>query len=190
MTLNLLFILLMFLVTCGAELCEPVSKSRCCDPLVKVFCFSKIFSFYGINYFAECLKYDRVLIPDMSPHFHCYCRTPVTATPSTPSTRTSRSAPRCSTSVGEGAVGGRLCGSGKRATPSKVEMFTWHVIMMTCHDLHNICFVSGCPVRRQSCNTTSSDPEINNVLAKETAYTFSMCSGRFCLSGGMQQHIH
>ena len=61
---------------------------------------------------------------------------------------------------------------------------------MICHDLHNICFVSGCPVRRQSCNTTSSDPEINNVLAKETAYTFSMCSGRFCLSGGMQQHIH
>ena len=44
MTLNLLFILLMFLVTCGAELCEPVSKSKCCDPEVQiVFCFSKIF---------------------------------------------------------------------------------------------------------------------------------------------------
>ena len=122
MTLNLLFILLMFLVTCGAELCEPVSKSRCCDPLVKVFCFSKIFSFYGINYFAEYLKYDRVLIPDMSPHFPCYCRTPVTATPSTPSTRTSRSAPRCSTSAGGGAADGRLCGSAKTVTPLKVEM--------------------------------------------------------------------
>ena len=40
-----------------------------------------------------------------------------------------------------------------------------------------ICFVLGCPVRRQSCNTTSSDLEINNVLSKETAYTYSMCSG-------------
>ena len=125
MTLNLLFILLMFLVTCGAELCEPVSKSRCCDPLVKVFCFSKIFSFYGINYFAEYLKYDRVLIPDMSPHFPCSCRTPVTATPSTPSTRTSRSAPRCSTSAGGGAADVRLCGSAKTVIPLKVNVDTW-----------------------------------------------------------------
>ena len=120
MTLNLLFILLMFLVTCGAELCEPVAKSRCCDPLVWVFCFLKIFSFFGINYFAECLKYDRVLIPDMI--CHCYCRTAVTATPSTPSTRTSRSAPRCSTSAGGGAADGRLCGSARTVTPLKVEM--------------------------------------------------------------------
>ena len=42
MTLNPLFILLMFLASCGAELCEPVSKSKCCDPEV---CFSKIFLF-------------------------------------------------------------------------------------------------------------------------------------------------
>ena len=59
----------------------------------------------------------------MSPHFPCYCRTPVTATPSTPSTRTSRSAPRCSTSAGGGAADGRLCGSAKTLTPSKVDMF-------------------------------------------------------------------
>ena len=37
--------------------------------------------------------------------------------------------------------------------------------------------VSGCPVHRQSCNTTSSNVLINNVLSKEAAYTFSMCSG-------------
>ena len=89
------------------------------------FCLSKIFSFYGINYFAEYLKYDRVLIPDMSSHIHCYCRTPVTATPSTPSTRTSRSAPRCSTSAGGGAADGRLCGSAKTVTPLKVDDDTW-----------------------------------------------------------------
>ena len=85
----------------------------------------KYFAFQ--KYFMELiillnLKYDRVLIPDMSPHFPCYCRTLVTATPSTPSTRTSRSAPRCSTSAGGGAADGRLCGSAKTVTPSKVEM--------------------------------------------------------------------
>ena len=182
MTLNLLFILLMFLVTCGAELCEPVAKSRCCDPLVWVFCFLKIFSFFGINYFAECLKYDRVLIPDMI--CHCYCRTAVTDTPSTPSSRTSRSAPRCSTSAGGGAADGRLCGNAKTVTPLKVEMtplvFDWScypVVIFWATFLLQNWFVSGCPVRQQSCNTTSSDPDTNNVLAKETAYTFSMCSG-------------
>ena len=54
------------------------------------------------------------------------------------------------------------------------------------HDDMTVCFVLGCPVRRQSCNTTSSDPEINNVLTKDTAYTFSMCSGRYYLSDGIQ----
>ena len=54
--------------------------------------------------------------------------------------------------------------------------------------LTTICFALGCPVRRQSCNTTSSDLEVNNVLSKETAYTYSMCSGKNSLSGGMQ-HI-
>ena len=49
-----------------------------------------------------------------------------------------------------------------------------------------ICFALGCPVRRQSCNTTSSDLEINNVLSKETAYTYSMCSGKNYSSGGMR----
>ena len=71
------------------------------------------------------MKYDLILIPDLSPHFHCYCRTPVTATPSTPSSRTSRSAPRCSTSAEGGAADGRLCGSVKTVTPSKVYDDTW-----------------------------------------------------------------
>ena len=60
--------------------------------------------------------------------------------------------------------------------------------------IYEICFALGCPVRRQSCNTTSSDLKVNNVLSKETAYTYSMCSGRYYLSGGMQHifkyHIH
>ena len=136
-----------------------------------------------------------------APHYHCYCRTAVTATPSTPSTRTSRSAPRCSTSAGGGAADGRLCGSAKTVTPSKVQMMTWwhddmthddvtHDDMMTMlHRLLTIYFVTGCPVRHQSCNTTSPDPEINNVLTKETAYTFSMCSGRYYSSGVIMQQI-
>ena len=50
------------------------------------------------------------------------------------------------------------------------------------------CFGLGCPVRRQSCNTTSPDEDTNNVLAKETAYTFSMCSGKNHIFSCMQ-HI-
>ena len=87
----------------------------------KYFAFQKYFHFMELIILLN-LKYDRVLILDMFPHFHCYCRTPVTATPSTPSTRTSRSAPRCSTSAGGGAADGRLCGSAKTVTPSKVKM--------------------------------------------------------------------
>ena len=70
--------------------------------------------------------------PDMEPHIHCYCRTPVTATPSTPSTRTSRSAPRCSTSAGGGAADGRLCGSAKTVTHLKVEIFSQQSSMKHC----------------------------------------------------------
>ena len=89
----------------------------------KYSAFQKYFHFISLKTFiffcthVACLKCCRILILD-----YCYCRTPVTATPSTPSTRTSRSAPRCSTSAGGGAADGRLCGSAKTVTPSKVEM--------------------------------------------------------------------
>ena len=162
----------------------------------------KYFCLYKIYFLDICFKlfppFARMFWFLIYSHFHCYCRTPVTATPSTPSTRTSRSAPRCSTSAGGGAADGRLCGSAKTVTPLKVEMthVTWSLLWKVTrkgkcfkgYRIYDICFILGCPVRRQSCNTTSSDLEVNNVLSKETAYTYSMCSGKNYLSGGMQ-HI-
>ena len=95
------------------------------DAVIHWYKYFDFHNFFYVISLETIMKYDLILIPDLSPHFHCYCRTPVTATPSTPSTRTSRSAPRCSTSAGGGAADGRLCGSARTVTPLKVDDDTW-----------------------------------------------------------------